>query len=321
MKKRYFVVQAIQDDDLGCESPREVSDTPTHLVTKHSRYNFVFGRNDGDPTADMDDVYYIDTARDRYLNWVMLAFGLEEDVAFGDYQYDCMGGFYAENDDGDPIQATPEKVEEFWKMVEEWVRTNLAILPVYLYDHSGISLSTSPFSCSWDSGQIGYIYITREEYEAYTGGSYTLQDAEAMLHSEIKELSSYLAGDVWGIVYSEVTDEDDICDCDLIRDSSFMAVYRASSEEWFAFGEPLDSYWGYIGYDYVETAIEEEAVITCAFYIVPHASEYVLRTKVMRHNGVVKEPRYLYETLTRPELITALEGVKDLSTVTFEELV
>ena len=36
------------------------------------------------------------------------------------------------------------------------------ILPLYLYDHSGITISTTPFHCGWDSGQIGFIYITRD---------------------------------------------------------------------------------------------------------------------------------------------------------------
>lgn len=31
------------------------------------------------------------------------------------------------------------------------------ILPIYMYDHSGITISTSPFSCGWDSGQAGVI--------------------------------------------------------------------------------------------------------------------------------------------------------------------
>ena len=30
-------------------------------------------------------------------------------------------------------------------------------LPVYLYDHGGITISTSPFSCPWDSGFFGII--------------------------------------------------------------------------------------------------------------------------------------------------------------------
>ena len=41
-------------------------------------------------------------------------------------------------------------------------------LPVYLYDHSGITLNTSGFSCGWDSGQVGWIVAefdkVREQY-------------------------------------------------------------------------------------------------------------------------------------------------------------
>ena len=36
-------------------------------------------------------------------------------------------------------------------------RRMLLILPVYLYDHSGLALATTPFSCPWDSGQVGWI--------------------------------------------------------------------------------------------------------------------------------------------------------------------
>ena len=36
------------------------------------------------------------------------------------------------------------------------------ILPLYLYDHSGITISITPFSCRWDSGQVGFVYMTRE---------------------------------------------------------------------------------------------------------------------------------------------------------------
>lgn len=34
------------------------------------------------------------------------------------------------------------------------------ILPLYLYDHSGITIATSPFGCRWDSGV--YLHIQRE---------------------------------------------------------------------------------------------------------------------------------------------------------------
>lgn len=37
------------------------------------------------------------------------------------------------------------------------------ILPLYMYEHSGISISTSPFSCPWDSGQIGFVLVSKKK--------------------------------------------------------------------------------------------------------------------------------------------------------------
>jgi len=43
------------------------------------------------------------------------------------------------------------------------------ILPLYLYDHSGITMSTGPFSCPWDSGQVGWIYAPKQKFIDETG--------------------------------------------------------------------------------------------------------------------------------------------------------
>ena len=54
---------------------------------------------------------------------------------------------------------------EDWDEVEEYLikeEKAIVILPLYLYDHSGITISTAPFSCNWDSGQIGFIYTTEK---------------------------------------------------------------------------------------------------------------------------------------------------------------
>lgn len=43
---------------------------------------------------------------------------------------------------------------------EEWAKENKAlVLPLFLYDHSGLSMRTSAYGDPWDSGQVGYIYI------------------------------------------------------------------------------------------------------------------------------------------------------------------
>ena len=39
--------------------------------------------------------------------------------------------------------------------------------PLYIYDHGGYVLSMQPFSCPWDSGWLGFIYITPKMAKEY----------------------------------------------------------------------------------------------------------------------------------------------------------
>lgn len=38
-----------------------------------------------------------------------------------------------------------------------------AISNVYAYSHGGLTVSTTPFSCHWDSGQLGFVLLTKED--------------------------------------------------------------------------------------------------------------------------------------------------------------
>lgn len=85
-------------------------------------------------------------------------------------------------------------------------------LPVYMYDHSGITISTAPFSCPWDSGQIGYIFVDKDhavkEFSLCPG--ITREEVEKktleILESEIKELDLYVTGSVYMYsLYRKVT--------------------------------------------------------------------------------------------------------------------
>lgn len=78
---------------------------------------------------------------------------------------------------------------------------NLIILPVYLYDHSGITISTTPFSCPWDSGQIGYIYTTPERVRQFMGWKrITKARHKAIadsLQGEIKTYDQFIQGEIY----------------------------------------------------------------------------------------------------------------------------
>lgn len=103
---------------------------------------------------------------------------------------------------------------EFWEWQdenEEWHQakgsvSGIVSLPLYLYDHSGISMSCSEFSDKWDSGQVGFIYVTDEKVSEEWGGD---RDAAIRyLKGEVEEYDAYLTGQVF--LY-EILDLDGEC--------------------------------------------------------------------------------------------------------------
>jgi len=108
-----------------------------------------------------------------------------------------------------------------WEVLDKGV-----ILPLYLYDHSGISMNTSGFACPWDSGQVGYIYATPEMIRKEYGGKITTkairEKATKLLRDEVETYDQYLTEDVWGAVVEDI------------------------------YGEEVDSLWGFYGSDYAK---------------------------------------------------------------------
>jgi len=131
---------------------------------------------------------------------------------------DCFGVmvcFHRRYDLGDKHDL---RSEDFggWDGVAAHLKSELGaaiVLPLYLYDHSGITMSTGKFSCPWDSGQVGFIYVTKEKIQAEYGevNADTMKKAEALLESEVEVYDQYLTGDVWGYVLRDYDKEVDSC--------------------------------------------------------------------------------------------------------------
>jgi hypothetical protein len=83
------------------------------------------------------------------------------------------------------------------------------VLPLYLYDHSGITMSTKPFSCPWDSGQVGYIYTTMDNAKKWLGNDVSVERIIEVLKGEVETYDTYLCGDIYGYHIEEGTN----CDC------------------------------------------------------------------------------------------------------------
>lgn len=82
---------------------------------------------------------------------------------------------------------------------------DIIALPLYLYDHSGLTIRTTPFSCPWDSGQVGFIYITKEDIKKEYRWKRLTKDRikeikERVLKVEVEVYDKYLTGEVYGYI-------------------------------------------------------------------------------------------------------------------------
>ena len=102
----------------------------------------------------------------------------------------------------------PEKVRDD-HILEELSKDHI-ILPVYLYRHSGDTVSTEPFSDPWDSGQIGWIYAEYAMIRLQFGdvNDYTIPLAKQLLENEVATWNDYIMGENYAYdLVSEKTGE------------------------------------------------------------------------------------------------------------------
>lgn len=89
------------------------------------------------------------------------------------------------------------------------------MLPIYMYEHSGIALQTTPFACRWDSGKLGFIFVTKEDVRKEYGWKLITQARKekifSSLEGEVEAYNQYVSGDVWGFVVEEDGEETDSC--------------------------------------------------------------------------------------------------------------
>ena len=120
-----------------------------------------------------------------------------------------------------------------WEELENYLYKEedaLIAIPVFMYDHSGLWINTTGFSCPWDSGQVGYIYVSKEkvrrEYSCKRISKKLKEMIREMLCSEVDLYNDYLSGNVYG----------------------FTLTDKENAEE-------IDSSYGFYGTDYIENGI------------------------------------------------------------------
>jgi len=138
---------------------------------------------------------------------------------------------------------------EYKEVLKAAKRNNDIIYPLYCYQHSGIVLSLSPFSCPWDSGQVGIIIVNKQKaIEEYGKKIFTKQIRDKVFNyikGEVETYNQYLSGDVYG--YNTI-DKD---------------------------GEDVDSCWGYYG----QEICIEEAKSLVDYYVEQDIKEHCEKVK------------------------------------------
>ena len=150
-------------------------------------------------------------------------------------EWDNIGTIYTNHMDYNPDGHKIDEIEnEDWQLVSEELDRRFIWLPIYYYEHSGLSVSTKrdyPYNDSWDGGLFGIIAVEKERLRKEQGWkAITKERREQVLRSlegEIEIFDSYCRGEVYGYV---VEDEE---------------------------GEHIDSCYGYYGDEGMKDAIFE----------------------------------------------------------------
>jgi hypothetical protein len=144
------------------------------------------------------------------------------------------------------------KADDFdsWDEMEKYltgVENPIVIKPLYMYDHSGITIKTSPFGDRWDSGQIGFVYIrkedVREEFSIKRCGQKMVERCDVILEGEVEVYDKYLTGQVYGYEIVKVTDgvEENMERCGDYFDEEQCLYDARVSIEWFLQNDKVEA--------------------------------------------------------------------------------
>lgn len=168
------------------ESPREWDNLGT-MICWHRRYN-------------LGDKHKYESPEDFKL---ALAKKLDPSVESTIEYWENKSGYYKDNN------------EHIQDVIDKTLDKYCIMLPLYLYDHSGITMNTTGFSCRWDSGQVGYIYVSnekiRKEYSVKKIFPKLREKVCQQLVNEVATYDQYLCGEVYGYVVEGPNGEEDSC--------------------------------------------------------------------------------------------------------------
>lgn len=131
--------------------------------------------------------------------------------------------FHNRYDLGDKPESHGYKTQDFpgWDAMKKQIIKDhrpVVILPLYLYDHGGITMNTTGFSCHWDSGQVGFVFVSRDTALKEWGGKFgkritkqIREKAKNCALAEVELYDKYLTGECCGFTFVDPSGEDESC--------------------------------------------------------------------------------------------------------------
>ena len=116
----------------------------------------------------------------------------------------CWHRRYALGDDKGEFRSQELGTDLFLQWYNKHLR-DVVLLPLFLYDHSGLTMRTNDFRDidpqGWDSGQVGWIYASRADIREWFGKKKVtkklLARALEVLEDAVKVYDEYLRGEVY----------------------------------------------------------------------------------------------------------------------------
>jgi DNA-binding cell septation regulator SpoVG len=202
--------------DESVDNPRESNSRFGNMVCFHNRYNLGDEHDYKEPEDFLRELARAVPAKD--ICAFVLA-GLAESVKLRQNEQDgkwlVTARYFKEFEEvgsfSKPVIGLEEEISDtLLEYMDTAALLKLAqyehvILPLYLYDHSVLSISTAPYSgraqhADWDSGQVGWIYATKADALNAVGevdnGVFSI--TKEILASEVAEYDSFLGGDCYG---------------------------------------------------------------------------------------------------------------------------
>lgn len=168
--------------------------------------------------------------------------------------------------------TTEDYDSEDMKKVCQYTRDGGLYVPIYAYEHGGVSFSLSPFGDPWDSGCAGFFYVTPEEAEK-TWGHMTPEQRKVACMTEAKSLVSLMNAYAGGECYIMTLYDTDFNEVESLG-GIWYTGYKTEQDFWsdLAHDAPVHGY--------------EELIKSCSFGDIDPVETHVVRSIPGRKEAV-----------------------------------